>query len=77
MVRENHDVIAPGSLGRQPLQRSENPVQTVESRQRLGAEHAGMMGDLVVIDVVDIDALRSLAHLLGDDGGVEIALEAR
>ena len=34
-----------------------------------------MVGDLVVVDVVDIDALRSLAHLLGDDRGVEIALQ--
>src|SRR4029453_8047986 len=75
VVRENDDVIAPGASGRQPLECSENPVQTVESRQKLRAEHACMMGDLVVIDVVDVDALRSLAHRLGDDSCVEIALE--
>src|SRR5688572_3232383 len=34
-----------------------------------------MVGDLVVIDVVDIDALCSPAHLFGDDGCVEIPLQ--
>src|SRR3954454_22887410 len=32
-----------------------------------------MVGDLVVVDVVDVDAAGALAHLLGDDGGVEVA----
>ena len=34
-----------------------------------------MVGDLVVVDVVDEDALCSLAHLLSDDRSVEIALQ--
>ena len=33
------------------------------------------MGDLVVIDVVDVDALGALAHLLRDDRGVEVTLQ--
>jgi hypothetical protein len=40
-----------------------------------GTEHAGVVGYLVVVDVVDVDALRTLAHLLCDDRGVEIALQ--
>ena len=34
-----------------------------------------MVGDLVVIDVVDVDAPGALAHLLRDDRGVEVALQ--
>ena len=75
VVREHHDVVAPGSVPREPLERSEDPIQAVEGCQGLGAEHAGMVGDLVVIDVVDVDALGALAHLLRDDRGVEVALQ--
>ena len=71
----NHDVVAPGSLSGQSLERCENPVQAVQGGQRLEAEHAGVMGDLVVVDVVGIDAFRPLAHLLSDDRRVEIALQ--
>src|SRR4029453_2613331 len=75
VVRKHHDVIAPGGSCRESLESSEYPVQTVESRHGLWTEHARVMGDLVVVDVVDEDALPSLAHLLGDDRSVEIALE--
>ena len=75
VIREHHDVIAPGRVNGQPLERRQDPVQAVECGERLGAEHAGVMGDLVVVDVVGIDALRSLAHFLRDHRGVEIALQ--
>ena len=75
VIRDHHDVVAPGSVRRQSLERSQDPIQAVQSRQRLGTEHAGMVSDLVVVDVVDVDALRPLPHLLRDDRGVEIALQ--
>jgi hypothetical protein len=75
VIRKHHDVVAPSRVGGQPLQRSYDPVQAVKGGKRLGTEHASMVGNLVVIDIVDVDAPRPLPHLLRDYRGVEIALQ--
>ena len=46
-----------GPRAPRPARAFRGPIQAVKGRERLGAEHAGMVGDLVVIDVVDVDAL--------------------
>ena len=35
MVRQHHDVIAPGRVNGQPLERCQDPVQAVECGERL------------------------------------------
>src|SRR5215213_4188299 len=74
VIREHHDVVPPGGVLSERLQCRKDPVQPVKGGDRLGAEHAGMVGDLVVVNVVDVDALGSLTHFLRDHCSVEVAL---
>ena len=67
-------MVLPRRLRSERLQCGKDPIQTVEGGERLGAEHAGVVGDLVVVNVVDVDALGPLTHFLRNDRGVEIAL---
>ena len=77
MVGEHNDVVSPGGVLSQCLQCRKDPIQPVKGGERLGSEYAGMVGDLVVVHVVDVDALGSLTHFLRDHRRVEITLHAR
>ena len=59
VVGEHDDVVPPGGVLSQCLQCRKDPIQPVKGGERLGSEYAGMVGDLVVIHVVDVDALGS------------------
>ena len=73
MIRDHHQVIPPGTRDGEPLEGSKHAVDAVERVKGFGAKHPGMVRDLVIVHVVDVDAARSLAHLLGKDGGVQVA----
>ena len=52
------------------------PSTASSASRALGAQDAGVVGDLVVVDVVDVDRPRPLEHVLGDQDRVEVAQRA-
>ena len=67
MVREHHDVVAPGSVPREPLKRSEDPIQAVKRSQGLGPELTGMVG--AVVEEMDAGGRCHASDVLGEGCG--------
>ncbi len=76
VVAEQDQVIRPRCSLRHLLQDGHHLVETSERGQRLDPGPAGVVRDLVVVDVVDVDAAGASHHLLAHDGGVEVAQQA-
>jgi hypothetical protein len=51
----------------------QNPVDRLERLEALGPENSGVVGDLVVVNVVDVDRPGAAKHVLGDEDRVEVA----
>ena len=74
--RGSTSAVAALSAGHQ-LQLVQHAVDGLERLQALGPEQAGVVGDLVVVHVVDVDRARSLQHVLGDENGLAIEATGR
>ena len=55
------------------LQRRDRPVDAVERVERLAPLGPAVVGDLVVVGVVDVDDRRAAVHLLDHEGGRQVA----
>ena len=60
-----------------PRQAAHHPVDPIELVHRLGALGTGMMGDLVVAEVVGVHDRRAPVHLADDQVGRHVAHERR
>ena len=76
VVAEQDQVIVPRGTLRHLLQDGHHLVEAPERGQRLDARGPGVVSDLVVVDVVDVDAAGAAHHLLAHDCGVEVAQQA-
>ena len=54
------------------LQARQHVIEPIERGQRLRPQAAGVMGHLVVVDIVDVHGPRATDHLLGHQRGVEV-----
>ena len=73
VVGEHDDVVLPRCDGGDRLDLGEHGVDAGQRVQRLGLQDAGVVGDGVVVDEVDVDAAPALEHGVGDQRRVEVA----
>ena len=73
VVGEDDEAIGTGRLGGDLLEDADLAVDAVERVERLGPLRAAVVGDLVVVGVVEVDDRRAAPHLLHHERGAERA----
>ena len=76
VVGEDHEPVLPRCRAGHQLQLVEDAVDGLERLEALRAQDARVVGDLVVVDEVDVDRADALEHVLGDQDRVEVAQRA-
>ena len=77
MVGQHHDPVRPRGEADGALDAADLPVDVTEHGQRVGALGAGVVGDLVVAEHVDVDRGPSLAHVVEHAEHVDVAADDR
>ena len=75
VVGEHDEVVRAGRLLRDLLEHPDDLVDALHRPQRLLAGDAGVVRDLVVVEVVGVEHLGARQHLLGHQRGDEVALD--
>ncbi len=73
VVGEDHEPVLPRRGTGHHLQLVEDTIHGLESLQALRTQYSRVVGDLVVVHVVDVDRPEPLEHVLRDQDGVEVA----
>ena len=76
VVGQHHDAVVALGLGGHPLELAEEGVEPHQRVEGLGPHDAGVVGDRVVVDVVDVDAAGTGGQCLPDHDAVEVAHDA-
>ena len=76
VVRQHDQVVLPRCDRGDRLELGEYGVDAGQRVERLGLADAGVVGDRVVVHVVDVDDPPPAQHRVGDQGGVEVAEHA-
>ena len=72
VVGEDDEVVLARGDPRDDLQLVEDAVDRLQGLEALRAQHPGVVGDLVEVDVVDVDRPRTAEHVLRDQDRVQV-----
>ncbi len=77
MVGDDHDLVVATDLLGQLGEELDHPVEPLERAHRLGPGRSGVVGDLVVVEHVDVDHRGAARHLVGHDRDAQVAQHHR
>ena len=72
MIREDNETVRPRCVGSRFLDETDDAIQPRYRIARLHPGRAGVVGDLVVVDEIDVDRARSAVHLFDHQCGAQV-----